>query len=151
MKSEFSLFQNLSGTFNGFSAILVSCVFNALSHEKRQTSKNAKPSVLANFTWRLPLNLQNFFVERQKTLNLADFILILADLISLAYFMQHHQKRQIRSKWKQNFPCFKISLSLLMLFPSCCLAFLMPCRMKNARLVKMPDNLCWHISRGACQ
>ena len=81
MKSEFCLFQNLSGTFNGFSAILVSCVFNALSHEKRQTIKNARPSVLANFTRRLPLNLQDFIVERQKTLNLADFILILADLI----------------------------------------------------------------------
>ena len=71
MKSEFSLFQNLSGLFNGFSALLVFCVFDPLSHEKRQTIKNARPSVLANFTRRLPLNLQDFIVERQKTLNLA--------------------------------------------------------------------------------
>ncbi len=37
----------------------------------------------------LPINLQDFIIEWQKTLNLADVILILVDLISLAYFMQH--------------------------------------------------------------
>ncbi len=81
MKSEFCLFQNLSGTFNGFSAILVSCVFNPCR------MKNGRPLKMPDhLCWRisrggLPLNLQDLIVQRQKTLNLADFILILADLI----------------------------------------------------------------------
>ncbi len=37
---------------------------------------------------RLPLKLQKFCHGTPQKINLADFILILADLISRAYFMQ---------------------------------------------------------------
>ncbi len=61
--------------------------------------KNGRPLKMPDhLCWQisrggLPLNLQDFIVERQKTLNLADFILILADLMRLAYFMQQHHRQ----------------------------------------------------------